>query len=498
MKGDTAAMFEQITTKGTVFTDPHGRTRIFNGVNYVFKGEKPDADGIVHYHHPLTEENLRDLRQKGVNILRLGMTWAGIEPEMGKYNRVYLDEVRQVIDAAAKEGIYVFLDWHQDLYSGFGLGVGDGAPAWACLTKKKMKKPRFIWAEGYFFGGAVFECFDAFWHNRDLAGRGVQDRFCDMLAFTVKYLSGAENIMGYDVLNEPYPGSEGGKVFRKLVRSGVSTLLKLPTKEKLTRLQQLKDKRIMDALGVLDDPAVYHGIIDPARSRLNAFDIGVYYDFLCRAGQAIRGVTEKGVLFFENSYYSNLGIPCAVPRPVYADGGAEPNLAFAPHGYDLTVDTPLTNTASTHRVDFIFNEHADKQRRMGLPVLVGEWGGMVAGGDAYPALEHLIAKFDGNGWSQTYWHYSREIADSRIFEILNRPHPRAVAGRDLAYGFDRVKNVFTLAYTGEPADAPTEIYLPAKPAAVSAPDGWALTDADGCFLLTVPAVPGDVKVGVTL
>ena len=208
-------MFEQITTKGTVFTDPHGRTRIFNGVNYVFKGEKPDEDGIVHYHHPLTEENLRDLRQKGVNIMRLGMTWAGIEPEMGKYNHVYLDEVRQVIDAAAKEGIYVFLDWHQDLYSGFGLGVGDGAPAWACLTKKKMKKPRFIWAEGYFFGGAVFECFDAFWHNRDLAGRGVQDRFCDMLAFTVQYLSGAENIMGYDVLNEPYPGSEGGKVFRK-------------------------------------------------------------------------------------------------------------------------------------------------------------------------------------------------------------------------------------------------------------------------------------------
>ena len=73
----------------------------------------------------------------------------------------------------------------------------------------------------------------------------------------MKYLSGAENIMGYDVLNEPYPGSEGGKVFRKLVRSGVSTLLKLPTKEKLTRLRQLKDKQENKTLFINGDLTDY-------------------------------------------------------------------------------------------------------------------------------------------------------------------------------------------------------------------------------------------------
>ncbi len=491
-------MFDTISTKGTAFVDEYGRTRVFNGVNYVFKGEKPEADGIVHFQNPLTTENLKDLKNKGVNILRLGLTWAGVEPEMGKYNDVYLEEYRQVVRDAAKEGIYVFLDWHQDLFSGFGLGVGDGAPAWACMTNKKMSKPRFIWAEGYFFGGAVFECFDAFWENRPLAGRGLRDRFCDMLAYTVRFMKDEPNLMGFDVLNEPYPGSEGGKIFRTLVRHGAGTLLGLPAKEKVKRLKQLTGKQVMEALEVLDEPKVYHGIIDGATKRLNKFDTGVYYDFLCAAGESIRRVTDKGVLFFENSYYGNLGIPCAVPKPVYKNGLREKNLAFAPHGYDLTVDSPLTNKASTRRVDFIFDEHRRKQTRMGLPVLVGEWGGMVAGGDEYPALEHLIAKFDKNGWSQTYWHYSREIADSKIFEILNRPHPRAVAGTDLDYGFDRTANAFTLTYTGGQNEKPTEIYLPTAPKSVSAPEGYRVTDEDGCFLLTVPAVSGDVRVQVTL
>ena len=262
--------------------------------------------------------------------------------------------------------------------------------------------------------------------------------------------------------------------------------------------QPILAKDGVEALEVLDDPKVYHGIIDGATKRLNKFDAGVYYDFLCAAGESIRRVTDKGVLFFENSYYGNLGIPCAVPKPVYKNGLREKNLAFAPHGYDLTVDSPLTNKASTHRVDFIFDEHRRKQTRMGLPVLVGEWGGMVAGGDEYPALEHLIAKFDKNGWSQTYWHYSREIADSKIFEILNRPHPRAVAGTDLDYGFDRTANAFTLTYTGGQNEKPTEIYLPTAPRSVSAPEGYRVTDEDGSFLLTVPAVSGDVTAEVIL
>lgn len=488
-----------ISTRDRAFIDEKGRERIFNGVNYVFKGEKPEADGIVHFIHPLDDAALRDLRAKGVNIIRLGMTWAGIEPKMGEYNEVYLNEVRDVVDRAKKYGIYVYLDWHQDLYSGFGLGVGDGAPAWACLTKKKMRKPLFIWAEGYFFGGAVWECFDAFWRNAPLAGRGIRDRFCDMLRYTVSYLSGCENIMGFDVLNEPFPGSLAGKlIFPLVARAGYNLSLN-PKVDRRKLFRDLTSGEVMNALSVIDDPEVYHALIDPAEKVLKTFDAGVYYDFIRAAGEAIRSVCGKGVLFFENSYFSNLGIPCNVPHVVYEDGRREENLVFAPHGYDLTVDTPLTNEASTARVDFIFDEHKRKQNRMGLPVLVGEWGGMVAGGERYPALEHLIAKFDGNKWSHTYWHYSREILDSKIFDILSRPYPEAVSGRIECYGYDREKKEFTLCYEGAPEiKVPTVIYLPEAPKSVEATKKYTVKPMDGYYLLQVNAGKGEIRVKVTL
>ena len=487
-----------IRAEGRAFVDENGRQRVFSGVNYVYKGEKPQADGVVHFLHPLEEKALADLKAHGVNLIRLGFTWAGIEPAMGQYNETYLSEIKEVVRRCEAHGIFVYLDWHQDLWSGFGLGVGDGAPAWACMTEKKMKKPRFIWAEGYFFGGAVWDCFDAFWENRPLAGRGLRDRYCDMLEYTVRYMADCENVIAVDLLNEPYPGSLGGRVFRRLVKNAAKTVLTHPKADRKQMLKDLASGEVMAALSVIDDGEVYHAIIDPAEPLLRKFDTGVYYDFLCAAGAAVRRADKNAVLLFENSYYSNLGIPCAAPIPVYPDGTRERNVAFAPHGYDLTVDTPLTNVASTARVDHIFAEHRRKQLRQNVPVVVGEWGGMVAGGEDYPALEHLIALFDENGWSHTYWHYSREILDSKIFAILARPYPQAVAGEIGSYGYDRAAGVFTLGYTAKACALPTEIYLPSKPAAVEGTGRWEVREAGGAFSLVHYPTAGEQKVRVTL
>ena len=75
-----------ILTSGTRFIDDKGRERIFSGVNYVYKGVETDASGalceVVHYKDHLTDELLAGLAKKGVNVIRLGCTWAGIEPEM--------------------------------------------------------------------------------------------------------------------------------------------------------------------------------------------------------------------------------------------------------------------------------------------------------------------------------------------------------------------------------------------------------------------------------
>ena len=491
----------QIVTSGTRFIDDKGRERIFNGVNYVYKGVETDENGalcdVIHYKDHLTDELLSALAAKGVNVIRLGCTWAGIEPEMTRYNMVYLSEYKAAAQRCAKYGIYVFLDWHQDLYSPFCFRWGDGAPKWACKYTKRPKKARFIWAEGYFFDRNVQRCFDAFWNNEEVQGRGLRDRFCDMLTFVANYFADCDNILGYDVFNEPYPGTAGGKIFRNIVANGAGTLLLSANVDRKKLLADAKKKDVMAMLSVADDPTVYRGVIGNAEKTLTEFDTGVYYDFICAAAAAIRRATDKGVVFMENSYYSNTGIPCRTPHAVLPDGKKEPHLAFSPHGYDITVDSPLTNEASPHRVDFIFAEHKRKQERMGIPVLVGEWGGMVPGGDAYPALEHLIDLFDANRWSQTYWHLLEDMPNTKIMEVLNRPYPQAVAGTIKRYGYDRKNGVFDLSYTGDAAvKAPTLIYLPKEPKKVFSTKAYTLKKENGAVILQVNAGKGECAVKV--
>ena len=486
-----------ISVKGQRFLDDKGRQRIFNGLNFVDKHCLPDEDGVIRYRTALNEETAAAIAARGMNIVRLGVTWAAIEPEQGKYNTVYLDGVKETLHLCEKHGIYAFLDWHQDLYSYYCYNAGDGAPKWAVLGPADCRKPFLIWATGYFFGKTVWRSFDAFWENQPVNGKGLRDSYCDMLAFTADYLKDCPAVMGYDLLNEPFPGTPGGKIFRKLVKSGVGTVLFHPRVDRKQLAKDALSGEVMKALSVADDPKVYHSVIDSGSGLLYDFDMTRYYPFLQQAAAAIRRVTDRGVIFSENCYYSNMGIPCSYPRLTRADGGVERNFAFAPHGYDLTVDTPLTNEASPHRVDHIFGEHERTQARLDAPVLVGEWGGMVPGGEKYPALEHLIDKFDRNRWSQTYWHWFDGMENSKIMEILSRPYPQAVAGEIKRYGYDRKNGVFTLSYTGSASvKAPTLIWLPRDPKAVYATRKYQLNRTENGLILQVYAGKGESIVKV--
>ena len=370
-----------ISVAGKRLIDDNGRERIFNGINFVYKYLDKDEDGVIRYKSDLNEDVLKALKAKGMNIIRLGLTWAGIEPEMGKYNTEYLDGYKEILKLCDKLEIYVYVDWHQDLFSYFCSTPGDGAPKWACCHTKKQSEPLFIWAEGYFFHKDVHRAFDDFWCNRELEGRGIRDRFCDMLTFTVEYFKDCKCIIGYDVFNEPFPGTPGGKMFRDIVKNGVSTIL---FNKRVDRKKLVKDalaKEVMDMLSVADDSKVYKCILGKTKEQMFEFDTKRYYPFLVAAAEAIRKVDKTGIIFSENCYFSNMGIPCSVPRIVYKDGTREENHLFSPHGYDITVDTPLTNNASPYRIDYIFDEHKRTQERMDVPVLVGEWGGMVPGSD---------------------------------------------------------------------------------------------------------------------
>lgn len=484
-----------ISVSGKRLVDEYGRERIFNGLNFVYKGVEKDENGVVRYKTDITEERLVALKEKGVNIIRLGLTWAGIEPEMGEYNLTYLDEYKEILKLCEKHEIYVFIDWHQDLFSNFCCLSGDGAPKWACKHTKKSRPHKIIWAEAYFFYQDIHKSFDDFWTNADLDGRGLRDRYCDMLTFTVDYLKDCNAVIGYDIFNEPFPGTPGGKLFRTLVKSGVGTILFNKRVDRQGLITNAMKKDVMAMLSVADDPKVYHSIIDDAKDMLFEFDTKRYYPFLVAAAEAIRKADKTGIIISENCYYSNLGIPCSVPRIIYKNGEREENHVFSPHGYDITVDTPLTNNASPYRVDFIFDEHKRTQERLGVPVIVGEWGGMVPGSEKYPALEHLIAKFDANKWSHTYWHYFEGFENNEIMNVISRPMPQAVAGTIKSYSYDRKEKLFTLSYTGSSTiKAPTVIYLPSEPKKVYSTKGYKYKNG----ILQVYAGKGECIVKVEL
>lgn len=449
---------EKISVKNTSFIDEHGRERIFNGVNLVFKGTYDEKTGKTDYFAVNWDEDMfRGLAEKGINLVRMGLVWRAIEPNPGEYNNEYLDFMEKYFDLCGKYGIYVYLDMHQDCYHGM--------PDWAMVTDSyKRRKPKFTWAEGYFIDRAVHRAFDNFWANTPVCGKGLQDHFADMWKYVAERFKDKENLFGFDILNEPFPGTDGGKVFKKIIKQGVKTIMSKKVNKPEAIKNIIKGDTATEALAVIDDKELFRSITSGGDMLIMNFDVEKYYPFFKKIASAIREVTDNGIIIMEASYYSNVSIPCSTPRLKYDNGEAEKNLVFAPHGYDLTVDSPMTNTASNKRVDTIFDEHAKTQKRLGVPVIVGEWGGMVPGSDDYPHLEHLLEKFDNNHWSQTYWCFWKELLDEKIMKIIARPYPIAVPGEIRKYGFNRKNSTFTLKFNLEESSRKkAEIYCPSMP-----------------------------------
>lgn len=450
----------KITTSGQKFIDSEGRQRIFNGMNFCDKGYYDPESPRKIYTVDFNEDLIKNISEMGFNIIRLGLTWDAVEPEPRKYDEEYLDKIQKVADLCAKYGVYFYLDMHQDLYGGTIDTPADGAPAWACLTDgAKFQPTRFVWAEGYFWGKAIHNCFDNFWANKEYKGIPLQTYYCDMWKHVAERFKDHPALFGFDLMNEPFPGSDGGKVFRKLIAGVAKTILTDKRCKKLWMLKQLVTGNVIRCLEPFSDPSLFRKATSGGDALIKKFDTGHYSQFINKAAKAVREVTDNGIIMMENSYYSNLGIPYSTPAVNY-DGKREEKLCFAPHAYDLMVDTPAYKYASNSRVGSIFDEHRRSQQRLDVPLLVGEWGGTSEGTDWLFHINYLLDKFDGYHWGQTYWAYYDGLLNDPIMTSLHKTSPVAVCGEIKTYGIDRENNIFTLTYEQDKEyGAPTEIYL---------------------------------------
>jgi endoglycosylceramidase len=103
---------------------------MFHGVNVVYKKHPwyPNLD-TFDVRYSFSKEDVDILADLGMNVIRLDVSWAGAEPTRGVYNQTYFEQVHRIVDMCAKRGIYVLLEWHQDLFS--ERYCGNGAPLWA-------------------------------------------------------------------------------------------------------------------------------------------------------------------------------------------------------------------------------------------------------------------------------------------------------------------------------------------------------------------------------
>ena len=145
------------------------------------------------------------LYASGFVTLRLGVQFQALMPQPGKIDGTYVDQIVQMVNLLATHHIHVLLDMHQDEY-GPSVGV-DGFPKWATQTGG-APNPKLPFPRGYFTSPAQQVVWANFWADKPgPGGVGLQERYIDGLVALAKALRSNQGLLGYTVMNEPWPGA---------------------------------------------------------------------------------------------------------------------------------------------------------------------------------------------------------------------------------------------------------------------------------------------------
>lgn len=440
-----------VTTQGSTFRDAAGRQVLLHGVNLVNKSK---AEGYL----PGSERDFEAMAGWGFNVVRLGILWAGLEPAPGRISEAYLEAIDQRIAWASKHGIRVLLDMHQDLYSA---EFSDGAPAWATLTGgHPFEAGQGVWSDAYFNSPAVQHAFEAFWTNASAPdGVGLQDHLAAAWQRVARRYAANPTVLGFDLLNEPFPGLSAPRAQEAFLGKAASLIAARPdapkaSPEELGAMWLSAEGRAR-LLALLDDPKAFAEVLDAAEPVFQTFDRQQLMPYYRRVAKAIREVAPTKILFLGTTMASNSGVRSAI-APL--EGGGPQ--AYAPHAYDLVVDTAGAATPSEARLGLIFERHGEVARRLGLPVLVGEWGAYygsaVPASAAWAVARHLESLRCGD----TYWSHE-DLSRAPYASAIHRPYAAEAAGELLELRTDPEARTFRCRWKEDPRiKAPTRIFLP--------------------------------------
>ena len=300
--GTGSATLSQLSTSGTWIVNANGQVVQLHGFNEVDKlaPYEPAAIGFDNADAAL-------LQSEGFNVVRLGVTWAGLEPTPGTISTAYLQSISQTVNILGQHNIYTILNVQQDGYSA-GLG-GEGAPAWATITGG-APNPILPFPLNEFLNPAQTHAWNSFWSNA-LApnGVGLQDNYSWALENLAGHFHGNHDVAGIEIMNEPNPGSQ-----------------MLPT-----------------VLGS------------------HYFDTQSLTPFYNQAASAIRAVDPNTLIFFEPNVFSTEGLPVNLGT---VNG---PNTVLSFHDYTGPMAIQFAQQyATAHNIPAFLSELGDTPRQTGL------------------------------------------------------------------------------------------------------------------------------------
>jgi endoglycosylceramidase len=452
--GPPAGSTDGLTTTGSWLTDSDGRVVILHGVNEVYKvppytpagGGFNDADAAF-------------LAQNGVNAVRVGILWEGVEPQPGVIDSDYLNSIKQTVQTLADHGIVSLLDMHQDLYSDHISGEGDGAPAWAVDTGG-LPSINAGFPFTYPLSPAENHAWDAFWSNGTVQdGVRLENSYAQMWEAVANYFNSNPNVIGYEIMNEPWPGSQW-----------LST--------------------------VLGSPAFGAQTLTPFYNQVDA---------------AIRAVDPTTPVFFEPSTLTG-----NLPVPTHLGTVDDPNSVYAFHDYCTT--TALfgdTDLGCSLWEKLIQGDAAAYAKSHDIPAMITEFGNTTNTG----SITDTLNAADKHGFGWLYWDYSPLVVhdldqpptgdnvDTAVVTTLAQPYPQAVSGIPDSWSFD--SGTFHFSYSTEMADgqggfaagSQTTISVPT----IEYPNGYQVqvtgghvVSADNAPVLVIASADGATTVNVTV
>lgn len=431
--------------EGRWLTDAAGRVLLLHGVNMVSKEAPyyPQAFGF-------RGADAAWLSQNGFDVVRLGVMATGLMPSPGQIDTGYLNDLAKTVDILSAHHILVLLDFHQD---GYGPLVGsDGFPPWMTLTNgaPNTSAPFPLY---YIENPAIQNAFQSFWNDQTGPnGVGLQEDDVAMLTAVARRFGADPWVLGYDVMNEPWPGTTWAAC---LSSAGCPNL-----------------------------------------------DSSELASFYAKADRAIRAADSIHLPFVEPFVLFNFGqSPTTIPLP---GGDADSGLSF--HQY---ATSPAGQTG-------VINQALSWSARTGGALLDTEWGAttdpsaITAQADQLDSafIPWIFWSFDGDVVNNLSLPPRSSNLNSAVVDALVRPHPLAVAGTPQSYSYSPASRIMTFTYsTARPGGGSfdpsvlTSIEVPEN----AEPNGYAVTvqggtvtSPAGAELLTVSSDPHVASVSVTV